>query len=80
MIARLPLRGSTPHLTLQQLIDRHGTRVVVIALIGTMIRGARKPKRRRRNAAAERLSPHLRRDIGLPPYRDDSPRHWDIRL
>lgn len=80
MIARLPLRGATPHPTLQQLIERHGSRRVILALIATLIL-IRKPrrKRQRRGIPTHQLGAHLRQDIGLPPHVPESPRHWDFR-
>ncbi|WP_185968378.1 hypothetical protein [uncultured Paracoccus sp.] len=61
---------------MNKLIERHGTATVLFALIATIIR--RRP-RRANGVPVTMLSPHLRRDIGLPPHCEERPRHWDIR-
>jgi uncharacterized protein YjiS (DUF1127 family) len=59
-------------LDLARLVERHGARRVLVALMKALI------ARRRTRRATAQLSDHLRRDIGLPPQAP-APRHWEIR-
>jgi uncharacterized protein YjiS (DUF1127 family) len=52
-----------PDPVLAGLLDRHGTRAMLAALLRTILRHRRDQLRTRR--AIRDLSPHLRRDIGL---------------
>ena len=55
------IAGPLPGLTIERLIEEHGARRVLWAVL----RAALRPPPPPRDAAA--LSDHLRRDIGLPP-------------
>ncbi len=78
MISQLPLRGSTPHPTLQQLIDRHGRLTVMLALMTIVLPKKRRRKRRMGVAGStDQLGDYLRRDIGLPPYHREGSRPTD---
>lgn len=71
---------SPPAEALSRLVDRHGARAILAALIAELASRTRArrnaPSRARLDATA--LSQHLRRDIGLPP-RAPAPQHWTIR-
>lgn len=63
------IAGDLPPIhTLDRLIDLHGTRAVLRALVMAMIR------RRKALADAGTLPDHLRRDIGLPERNRPPPR------
>ena len=64
MIAQATPRAAQLRPELNRLIRRHGTAPVIWALIRTLLL----PRRRRpRPPDPYHLSPHMRRDIGLPP-------------
>lgn len=65
-----------PAEALARLIDRHGARTVLAALVAALT--ARAVVRRPARLDASALNDHLRRDIGLPPHAP-APRHWEIR-
>ena len=51
-----------PHVAVRRLIERHGLRPILLAVLGLALR-----RRRRQGPPAHTLSDHLRLDIGLPP-------------
>lgn len=62
--------------TIHRLVARHGATAVIWAAI----RAALLPRRRRaRPPDPYTLSPHIRRDIGLPPAGPYVPRYYDLR-
>ena len=76
MIARLPMGGTPPRAALERLISRHGTRAVLFGMIAALIRPGR--KRREKVLPISQLSPHMRRDLGLPPHIPaEPPRYWN---
>ena len=65
----IPLRPE-----LENLLTRHGTARVILALMRALLN----PRRRKtRPPDVSRLSPHLRRDIGLP-VETEAPRRWHL--
>lgn len=75
MNSRLPARLLTPRTGLETLIDRHGATAVTWSLIRLLLLPR---KRRARPPDAAHLSPHMRRDIGLPPLPPDRRRYTDF--
>lgn len=76
MIAQLPLRALTPRPTIDRLIQRYGAMPVLWATIRALLM----PRRRRpRPPDPYHLSPHLRRDIGIPPEPPHVPRYFELR-
>lgn len=76
MIAQLPLRAASPRPTIDRLILRYGATAVLWA----MIRALLLPRRRRpRPPDPYLLSPHMRRDIGLPPREPYVPKYYELR-
>lgn len=69
-----------PTLALAGLVDRHGAGATLAALVAVLVGRARARRKSRLRARRDvtALSPHLRRDIGLPPHAP-APRHWEIR-
>ncbi len=63
---------TTPSVAMELLVARHGVWVVLVAFVALLIR----PKRE--VVQLDDLSPHLRKDMGLPPI--EQPRkHWELR-
>ncbi|MBK4214746.1 hypothetical protein JJJ17_02280 [Paracoccus caeni] len=76
MIAQFTTRAPNPRIGMQRLLDRHGTMPVLLALIRALLL----PRRRRpRPPDPYHLSPHMRRDIGLPPIEPYVPKYFDLR-
>ncbi|WP_265500208.1 hypothetical protein [Paracoccus beibuensis] len=76
MIAELHPQANSLHPTLHRLIRRHGATAVLWALVRALLL----PRRRRpRPPDPYHLSPHMRRDIGLPPVEPHVPRHYELR-
>lgn len=72
MNALLNIVETTPSVALKQLVDQHGAWAVLRALAAALL-----PKRREA-VWLDDLTPHMRRDLGLPPV--DSPRkYWELR-
>ena len=62
---------TTPTVALKHLVDQHGVLAVLRGLAAVLM-----PKRRE-VVRLDDLTPHLRRDMGLPPI--DSPRkYWEL--
>ena len=62
----------TPAVALTLLVEQHGVWAVVRALIATVLRPQPEVIR------LDDLSPHMRRDMGLPPI--EGPRkYWELR-
>ncbi|RMC34286.1 hypothetical protein [Paracoccus alkanivorans] len=76
MIAQLPARVLTPRPTIERLIHRYGAMPVLWATIRALLMPR---KRRARPPDPYHLSPHLRRDIGLPPERPHVPKYYELR-
>ena len=63
---------TTPSVAMKLLVDQHGVWAVLRALAAALM-----PKRRE-VVRLDTLTPHMRRDMGLPPI--DSPRkYWELR-
>ena len=63
---------TTPSVAVTMLVDQHGLWAVLVALVATMLRP------RREAVQLDDLTPHLRRDMGLPPI--EQPRkYWELR-
>jgi hypothetical protein len=76
MIAELHPQAARLHPSLHRLIVRHGATAVTWALIRALLA----PRRRRaRPPDPYHLSPHMRRDIGLPPEPPHVPRYYELR-
>lgn len=76
MIAQYAPRAANARIGMQRLLDRHGTMPVLWALIRALLM----PRRRRpRPPDPYHLSPHLRRDIGLPPHDPIAPKYYELR-
>lgn len=76
MIATLPARLLTPRPGVDILIDRFGATAVLWATVRALLR----PRRRRpRPPDPYLLSPHLRRDIGIPPEPPFVSRYFELR-
>ncbi|WP_304616778.1 hypothetical protein [Paracoccus sp. (in: a-proteobacteria)] len=76
MIAELHPQASRLNPALHRLIARHGR----MAVLWAMIRALLLPRRRRpRPPDPYHLSPHMRRDIGLPPEPPTVPRYYELR-
>jgi hypothetical protein len=72
MNALLNSEETTPSVAMKLLVDQHGAWAVLRALAAVLM-----PKRRE-VVRLDDLTPHLRRDMGLPPI--DSPRkYWELR-
>ena len=68
---------TTPSVAMRLLVDQHGVWAVLRGLMAALLRRGRKNPARR-VVGLDDLSPHLRRDMGLPPL--ESPRkYWDLR-
>lgn len=75
MIAQLPARVVTPRSSVERLINHYGAMPVLWATIRALLA----PRRRQpRPPDIAYLGPHLRRDIGLPPLRNASPKYYDL--
>lgn len=62
----------TPSVAMRALVDQHGVWAVLRALLAAVVRPAPEVIR------LDDLSPHLRRDMGLPPI--EGPRkYWELR-
>lgn len=76
MIADLHPQRHSLRPAIHRLIARHGATAVLWAAI----RAALLPRRRRpRPPDLRHLSPHLRRDLGLPPHAAHVPRYYELR-
>lgn len=76
MIAELHPQAARLNPALHRLIARHGR----MAVLWAMIRALLLPRRRRpRPPDPYHLSPHMRRDIGLPPAPPKVPRYYELR-
>lgn len=76
MIATLPARVLSPRPGIETLIDRFGAMPVLWATIRALLL----PRRRRpRPPDPYLLSPHLRRDIGLPPEAPFVHKYFELR-
>ncbi|MBM3606227.1 MAG: hypothetical protein FJX25_16325 [Alphaproteobacteria bacterium] len=76
MIADLHPQSARLRPAIHRLIDRHGATAVSWALVRALLM----PRRRRpRPPDPYHLSPHMRRDIGLPPLERHVPRYYDLR-
>lgn len=76
MIADLHPQTARLRPAMHRLIARHGATAVLWAAI----RAALLPRRRRpRPPDPYLMSPHMRRDIGLPPQGPHVPRYYDLR-
>lgn len=63
---------TTPSVAVKLLVDQHGLWAVFTAVMATLL-----PKRRE-VVRLDDLTPHLRRDMGLPPI--EQPRkYWELR-
>lgn len=76
MIAQLNPQVHSLHPALHRLILRHGARAVTFALFRALVIKRRK---RPRPPDIYHLSPHMRRDIGLPPQPPHVPRYYELR-
>jgi hypothetical protein len=76
MYATLPARALSPRSSIERLIDRYGATAVLTATLRALV----VPRRRRaRPPDPYSLSPHLRRDIGIPPEGPIAMRYYDLR-
>lgn len=76
MIATLPAQALTPRPTVETLIERFGAMAVLWATVRALLR----PRRRRpRPPDLYLLSPHMRRDLGLPPPPVFMPKYFELR-
>lgn len=76
MIAHIPTRVITPNRSIERLIARYGAMPVLWATIRALL----KPRKRRpRPPDPAHLSPHWRRDIGLPPHEPHVPKYYELR-
>ncbi len=76
MIADLNPQSARLRPALHRLIDRHGA----TAVLWTLLRALLMPRRRRpRPPDPYHLSPHMRRDIGLPPAERHVTRYYELR-
>jgi hypothetical protein len=70
----LPVSDDFPLVeTVERLIERHGPRRLLMAVLGRLVR--RRTERPARFPG--HLSDHMRRDIGMPPEAYHR-RHWDL--
>lgn len=70
--------AAPPRAALERLIARHGARAVLAGMVLALLRPRRRRARRGTALPADRLSPHLRRDIGLLPHIPaEPPRYWN---
>jgi len=70
----IPVDNRPPDIAVRDLIDRHGLRPILIAVLGLALHRGHDPAPRR----AEALSDHLRRDIGLPPATERR-QYWELK-
>ena len=63
---------TTPSVAVKLLVDQHGLWAVFTAVMATLL-----PKRRE-VVRLDDLTPHLRRDMGLPPI-EQSRKYWELR-
>lgn len=76
MIAKAPAQAIPLRPKMEILLARHGTIPVIWALARALLH----PRRRRaRPPDLAELSPHLRRDIGLPPVDRYVPKYYELR-
>lgn len=76
MIAKAPARTILLRPKIETLLAHHGTLPVLWALARALLN----PRRRRpRPPDPYELSPHLRRDIGLPPEEPYIPKYYELR-
>jgi hypothetical protein len=76
MYATLPARALSPRSSIERLIDRYGATAVLMSTIRALLM----PRRRRpRPPDPYSLSPHMRRDIGIPPEPHVPLRYYDLR-
>lgn len=76
MFAKAVVRDVTPANAIDRLIDRYGATAVLWSTIRALLR----PRRRRpRPPDPYSLSPHMRRDIGLPPPERYVPKYYELR-
>lgn len=76
MIAQIPAHLLSPRPGVERLIDLHGKLPVLWALIRALLAPR---KRRPRPPDPYHLSPHMRRDLGLPPLPPHVPRYYELR-
>ena len=76
MIAQMTPQAPALRPTLHRLIARHGATAVTFALFRALLIRRRK---RPRPPDAYHLSPHMRRDIGLPPAGPHVPKYYELR-
>ncbi|OJH45560.1 hypothetical protein IE00_04325 [Paracoccus sp. SM22M-07] len=76
MIAQMTPQAPALRPALHRLIARHGAAAVTFALFRALLIRRRK---RPRPPDAYRLSPHMRRDIGLPPAGPHVPKYYELR-
>lgn len=76
MIAQLPARVVTPRSSVERLINHYGAMPVLWATIRVLLTPR---KRQPRPPDSAYLSPHLRRDIGLPPITSTMPKYYELR-
>lgn len=76
MNAQIPMRVVTPRSSVERLINHYGAMPVLWATIRALLA----PRRRQpRPPDISELSPHLRRDVGLPPVHEDVPKYYELR-
>ncbi|SET44430.1 hypothetical protein [Paracoccus homiensis] len=76
MIARLPARALTPRPSIERLIAHYGATAVLWATLRALMMPR---KKRPRPPDPYALSPHMRRDIGLPPAEPHVPKYYELR-
>lgn len=63
---------TTPSAAMKLLVDRHGAWAVLRALAAVLVRPQREV------VQLDDLSPHMRRDMGLPPI-PEARKYWEFR-
>jgi hypothetical protein len=72
MMNAIQIDDRPPDAVVRDLIDRHGLRPILLALLRLAL-----SRRRAAPPADDRLSDYLRRDIGLPPV-PGRQRFWEL--
>ena len=62
----------TPSVAMKLLVDRHGVWAVLRAFVALLLRPEREAVR------LDDLTPHMRRDMGLPPLEQPA-KYWELR-